>query len=333
MISLITEIDNITKDTIATHNGQFHCDELLAIAILTATIDVPNLQVLRTRNLELLEKCKMCIDVSGKYDGTRYFDHHQAEFNETMTPISLTLLSSAGLIWRHYGKTCIKTFSESLKPSYNLTINNINDIWKSVYLGFVRGIDAKDNGKFKSEISTETGTEAIMDQTSLSERVKRYNLDWFDTKADNSDEWLLAYDMVRDDFYSYLKNEIINSTHKNIALSEISSAIKKVIKNNSYLILDRYLPFDILLTKLKCPETIKFVIYPTREGTWNLQGIRKNANAFGVKQRLPLEWSGLTTDSLTSIFGFSGATFVHKGCWLMGAYDKETLIKIADTYL
>jgi len=77
---------------IATHNGIFHADEISAIALIKLYIN-PNVEVIRTRNSELIESANIAIDVSGKYDGVRYFDHHHFTEDHEMYG-----LSSAGLI-------------------------------------------------------------------------------------------------------------------------------------------------------------------------------------------------------------------------------------------
>lgn len=63
---------------IGTHDGCFHCDEVLAIFMLKQLPEYKNSQVLRTRDAEKLSKCDMVVDVGGVYDpSTLRFDHHQ----------------------------------------------------------------------------------------------------------------------------------------------------------------------------------------------------------------------------------------------------------------
>lgn len=76
--------------TIATHDGIFHADEVMAIAILkTAYCDV-DIQIIRTRNPELLATADIRVDVGGKYNpGTGDYDHHHDR----------TLPASCNLVW------------------------------------------------------------------------------------------------------------------------------------------------------------------------------------------------------------------------------------------
>ena len=69
--------------TIGTHNGSFHCDEALGVALLRRTAAYADAKVVRSRNPEVLDKCDVVIDVGAVYDPARNrFDHHQKEFND-----------------------------------------------------------------------------------------------------------------------------------------------------------------------------------------------------------------------------------------------------------
>lgn len=69
--------------TIGTHNGSFHCDEALGIALLRRTSEFEGAKIVRTRDQEALDKCDVVLDVGGVYDAVaRRFDHHQKEFSD-----------------------------------------------------------------------------------------------------------------------------------------------------------------------------------------------------------------------------------------------------------
>ncbi len=86
--------------TIYTHDGAFHPDEVLAIALLNnAGFDYP---VIRTRDVNILamatDEC-FTVDVGGVYDGECKFDHHQAKTNTD----ECFGISSAGLVAKYLG--------------------------------------------------------------------------------------------------------------------------------------------------------------------------------------------------------------------------------------
>lgn len=74
---------------IGTHDGTFHCDELLACFMLKQLPEYQNAKIIRSRNtLELLEHCDIVVDVGGEFDHERkLYDHHQKSFQETMSTL------------------------------------------------------------------------------------------------------------------------------------------------------------------------------------------------------------------------------------------------------
>lgn len=91
---------------IATHDGSFHCDEALACFMLRRhTQEFAGATVVRTRNPEVLASCDIVVDVGAVYDPARnLFDHHQREFQDTLNESYSIRLSSAGLIYKHFGR-------------------------------------------------------------------------------------------------------------------------------------------------------------------------------------------------------------------------------------
>lgn len=80
ILSFLTSVAEERDDvlTIGTHNGIFHADEVLACAILCLINSNMSVQILRSRDYEMLKHCDICVDIGGGK-----FDHHQAAFNET----------------------------------------------------------------------------------------------------------------------------------------------------------------------------------------------------------------------------------------------------------
>ena len=79
---------------VATHNGIFHADEVTAIALLKVFLD-EDVEVTRLpHQAEDFSSFDMVIDIGLRFDGRRYFDHHQNKGGR----------SSAGLIWEYIGK-------------------------------------------------------------------------------------------------------------------------------------------------------------------------------------------------------------------------------------
>lgn len=98
-----------------TQNKPVHCDEALACAMLKLLSEWKDAVVVRTRDEAELAKCEIVVDVGGIYDPkTLRFDHHQKTFHDTLSEESFsTRLSSAGLVYRHFGKRILKELVQS----------------------------------------------------------------------------------------------------------------------------------------------------------------------------------------------------------------------------
>jgi len=100
------------KKLIATHNKIFHADEITAIALLKIFTDY-EIEVHRVNhNTADFTKYDMVIDISKKFDGVKYFDHHQYKGGK----------SSAGLIWDYIGLN--KKYQKISKLMHTVDMND-----------------------------------------------------------------------------------------------------------------------------------------------------------------------------------------------------------------
>lgn len=144
---------------IVTHSGQFHADEVYAVAYFTLCrggLDLKSADIetmlanekgcadeillLRTRDTEELRRATedpqiIVVDVGGEYDPAKNnYDHHQEGFKEVMSAElggGRTTLSSFGLIFKHF---------------WDLLPNLTKDTAAALYMSLVEGIDGHDNG-------------------------------------------------------------------------------------------------------------------------------------------------------------------------------------------
>merc|ERR1712000_8586 len=123
--------------------------------------------------------CDIVVDVGGKYEPERHrYDHHQRGFSETMEELRFeTKLSSAGLVFRHFGKDFLRIAVGEQTPEA------FEALYQKVYKSFMHEIDGVDNGDecFKG------GSRNYEVTTTLSARVQSLNPEW---NGDRSDaEW------------------------------------------------------------------------------------------------------------------------------------------------
>jgi len=152
---------------IGTHDGSFHCDEALAIGMLKLLPEYAPCPVVRTRNPELLAQCSVVVDVGAVYDPSKHrYDHHQKEFTGVLEGYN-TKLSSAGLVYKHFGHAIIRHCLQTEDEAF------VNICYHKLYKGFMEHIDAIDNG-----ISIADGAPRYHISTSLSSRVGTLNPAW-----------------------------------------------------------------------------------------------------------------------------------------------------------
>ncbi|KAI5292445.1 hypothetical protein KEM52_006351, partial [Ascosphaera acerosa] len=127
--------------------GQFHADEALAVYLLRKLPQYADSPVVRTRDLAVLKTCHTVVDVGGEYDPeTNRFDHHQRSFTTTV-PEHQTRLSSAGLVYMHFGERIIANYMKSAMGKQEPPQSeDVQTIYRKLYKMYIEAIDANDNG-------------------------------------------------------------------------------------------------------------------------------------------------------------------------------------------
>lgn len=131
---------------------------------------------MRTRDPAKLEPLSIVVDVGGVYDDeAKRYDHHQRGFTEVFgNGFDKIKLSSAGLVYKHYGQ-------EIIAKLLNITDEaQINTLWLQLYSELIESIDAIDNG-----VNITSGELAYNQRTDLSSRVRRINPRWNEPSSDD----------------------------------------------------------------------------------------------------------------------------------------------------
>lgn len=124
--------------------GSFHCDEALAVSMLKLLPRYQDSVVVRTRNPDILSQCNIVVDVGATYvPETHRYDHHQREFTGVLEGYD-TKLSSAGLVYKHFGKEILRHIYQ--ETGTEVTDELIDVCFHKLYKGFIEHIDAIDNG-------------------------------------------------------------------------------------------------------------------------------------------------------------------------------------------
>ncbi len=283
--------------TIATHNGNFHADDVFSIAAFKSIF--PSFKLIRTRDLELIAKADIVLDVGGEYDpDTDRFDHHQrggAGVRENGIPYS-----SFGLIWQKYG----------------LEICQGNqDVANAVDSGLVSTIDAIDCGH----------VDGIYDGISLSQTISMFNPTW-----QEDSHFDICFDEAVD-FASRILARFIASAKGGISAKEFVVKAIESAKDPRVIVLEKFIPWKRTVHALS--DEALYMVYPSSTGQWRIQTVPVELGSFEDRKPLPKQWAGLSDKELKEVTGIDDAMFCHNGLFIAGAETFESTMKMASIAL
>ena len=310
-ISEVTE--KIPKQiTIQTHDKRFHIDDVGAVTILSSYYSKLGyeVQLIRSRDIKLLQKADVVIDVGGVYDPSNLlFDHHQDDCNETFCDSSIIPMSSIGMIWKHYGKSFLSLFLQTSEK------NHIDELHKEVYFKIIQELDAHDNGIQ----ATEGGKKNFIAHLHLAHIISSLN-----TSNTNDDEMQLnAFRNAIELFGKIFEIKLTEVIRKYFDYQESQAVVKKLLETeHEYLILDRKIDTIFkCLNKFDPNYCIKFIICQNSDE----QEITVRTRASKENQYQPLVPLLMTNDE--------EIIFIHKNLFLAKTKTIEAAIKLVNDSL
>lgn len=283
---------------LATHNGSFHCDDVVAFVILALMFDHHTLT--RTRDKDLLKQQDIVFDVGG---GS--LDHHFTDkpYRETGIPYA-----AAGLVWRTYGLKLLLKLAPALTDEERVTVHRDMDEL------FFQGIDAVDNG-----VNVETSLPLI----ALPLIVDGFN-PRFDSDEEEDAAFYRAAATVKVIFLNFL-----NSRLERYRARELVKTAFQNRKNPRVLVLDKGAPWLEALLALDIQEEVLFVVFPDKHRGYRIQTVKKDPSSFDARKNLPASWAGLEGNNLGQMIGIDDAIFVHPARFIGGALSFESVMKMA----
>jgi len=279
--------------TVVTHNGNFHADDVFSIAAIKCIF--PSFTLIRTRDLELINKADIVIDVGGEYDADKgRFDHHQrggAGERENGIPYS-----SFGLIWQKYGLEICQGNQE---------------VATSVDTGLVSVIDAIDCGH----------VEGVSTGVSLSHTISMFNPTW---QEDSHFDECFDEAVV---FASRVLARFIASASGGISAKSIVAKAIEDAADPRVIVLEKYTPWKRTVHALS--DEALYMVYPSSSGQWRIQTVPAELGSFDDRKPLPKQWAGLSDDALKEVTGLDDAMFCHNGLFIAGCKSFESTMKMA----
>lgn len=321
---------------IGTHNGHFHADEALAVHMLRSLPTYASSTLVRTRDPALLSECHTVVDVGGEYDAdANRYDHHQRGFSTTF-PLRPTKLSSAGLVYLHFGKQLVrrKLGLEDGTPD----TPEVDLVWRKLYESFVEALDAHDNGISAYDpagIAAAGLKKRFSDGGfSLGAVVSRFNRNWNEptpedptaAQQDEDERFLAASRRIGEEFDRDL-------TYYATAWLPAREVVRTAFEKRKELDPQgRVMVFDggsapwkdhLYTLEEESGEDVKvqYVLYPEKpapDAKWRVQAVPVSKDSFESRKPLPADWRGFRDEELDKIAGVEGCVFVHAAGFIGG---------------
>ena len=329
MLSLNKPVDQASAGDessiiVATHNGMYHADDVVALALLADNVSAAGITLVRTRDQNIIDAADVAIDVGGSYcpEKGRY-DHH---FLGSPTREDGTQLASAGLVALQY----------VAKPQAFRYLD-----------AFVRRVDASDTGiktpgwRFSMVLSKTNPLPGSASEVYDSRFLEVVHVvmahvlpilqewEWTNESATVEDalEAATAAFETHPKVVKWLQDSEMAKQESEV---RISAAFARAAALGSHLV-ELNGPEVALHDMLGgAPVGMFYVTFPTVEGTHMVQQIPVAKGSFEGRLPLPEEWAGKRGEALQSVTGVPDAVFCHPGRFIAGAATAAGAVRLAE---
>ena len=284
---------------VVTHSGNFHADEVMAVAMLCILYGLREVSRVRRVSLDDMEsRSTIVIDIGGEHDPRRgNFDHHQ-KGGAGKRPSGVPY-AAFGLVWAEYGSLLVRElFPDLMEDEVDLVFHKFD----KEFVALVDGVD--------------TGHSGAPDKAHIARTISSFNTSWWE-EGDEEDAFEEALEVAE----KVLKRQLEHTAASVAAQEEISRSPVE----GRVLVLDRYVP----IMDLEIEDDILYVVYPSNRGSWMVQQIPVKPGSFEGRKKLPKSWAGLKGQELADECGVEDAVFCHNGRFIGGADTKTGAIEMA----
>ncbi|MCD5381516.1 MAG: MYG1 family protein [Candidatus Pacebacteria bacterium] len=285
--------------TVVTHNGNFHPDDVFALATLQLHLGKENIKVIRTRDEEIIKSADWVVDVGEVYDvEAKRFDHHQKGSPERDNGIPY---AAFGLVWKELG----------------VQVCGSEEVATFIEEKLAQPIDAGDNG-----VSLYSLNEYEVKPFELFSVVHTFKPVWgSDDNVD--DKFLEAVDFAR----GLIERLVASSKAGEVMMKIIEDGYNNA-EDKSIIVYEESINRHALV-KYEEPKLVVFKSESSGEVRWKAETVPVDYNTFDSRVDFPAEWGGLRDEELVEASGIEDAVFCHKGNFLFVAKTKEGAIAAA----
>jgi uncharacterized UPF0160 family protein len=291
----------MNKLRIVTHNGDFHADDVFALAMLHIVFEKDSeIEVLRTRDEKEFTSADFLVDVGGIYDESKNrFDHHQTGGGGTRE--NGIPYASAGLVWKKYGEQ----------------ICGDREVAKAVEERLILPIDANDNG-----VNIYDSVVGNFFPYTIQDALYIFRATWKEDFASNDQRFLEMVSVAK----KILEREVLITQHFKEAEALIEKDYALAEDKRLIVLSGKYPWFKVLM---KYPEPLFVVAKDTINDTWGLKAVGTDKQVFKNRKNLPESWAGKIGKELADVTGVPDALFCHNKLFLAVAKSKEGALALA----
>jgi uncharacterized UPF0160 family protein len=339
-----------TGPLIGTHNGHFHADEALAVYMLRLLPTYASSPLVRTRDPATLDTCHTVVDVGGVYDdNARRYDHHQRGFEEVFSGEHKTKLSSAGLVYKHFGAEIISKQTGLGKESEDAQL-----LYRKMYDDLIEAFDANDNGisAYDTAELQKQGISKRFEERgfSLASVVGRYNHSSppkleSDSKEEaqrkEDERFAHASEFVGQQFVMELEDKHRSWLPARAVVKQAFQERTKWDGQGKVMVLPHRkdgLPWSDHLYNLEREEgkgaeaQVLYVLFPENgdaDSKWRIRAVSVEGAGFDNRKDLPGAWKGVRDAELDKVSGIDGCVFVHASGFIGGNKTFEGALAMA----
>lgn len=224
----------------AVHNGIFHADDVFGVALMQSIYN--DLEIIRTRDEELLKTCDIVSDVgNGKYD------HHHVDKIRRENGIPYC---GFGLLWRDFGISYINAKFPDLS-----NLKEQQEVAEKVDTILIQQIDAQDNG-----VDVMTSQVPIMTLCDI--------IYTFIPTGAGEDEiekgFFEAVEFAKKILYKITKKFVDSYENYRMIKNELK---KQNVKQSHILVLEKSVPWKDTVLELDRNENVLYVVYQDVTGS------------------------------------------------------------------
>jgi uncharacterized UPF0160 family protein len=285
--------------------------------------------ILRTRNPDYLAQCDIVVDVGAIFDSsTHRYDHHQRDFTGTFSDAHKIKLSSAGLVYKHFGKRIIHSVLSGICSDV-FGDELVGICYLKIYESFIQHIDGIDNG-----VEVSDGELNYDISTTLSARVGRLNPAWNEDQSASvtNSQFSKAMILTGSEFVDHVTDLVQRWWPARAGVIKGINSRLHVHPSGSLVVFDNACPWQSHLFDVEKEMQISpilYVIFPDSGGSWRIQAVPQSLGSFHSRKKLPEAWNGLRDDVLSETIGIDGCIFVHATGFIGGAKTKESVLAMA----